>query len=1230
MKLKRVSFLVLSLAVTSTTALSISLWIVVVTALGQEPSSKPTISVSSIYSADYSARFAVDGRPSTRWASENHDQGDLILDFGRVYDVNKVAIVWESAYAAEYKIELAGENKKWTTLRHVKNGKGGTDTFENLKSKGRYLRIQCKRYGPHSLWSIWEIEFDNPEISTALKQAAEVGHKKKKRAPSARGFTPYSIGDRVPRYTVREPSADGFSPVWEIGTRDSSSVEFALAPDRYEDFLKQDFGWENRFYLIGYHHPKNDFPYALPGASSTWGGTWGTSGWRTHVLNILFGIKEKPAPAQWKLQVALTGNDPAEDTLFKVTVNGHSWKEVIPRGEGSLTSPDNQQPRLMEFPVEADMLRDRGNEINLAILRGSWVTFDAVSLQCSEKVALVTPEKAFVRSVVPADYELKSGERVQPLLVHVEHLDAEPELSVLLDGKKVFEAVIEADNYVFEVPMPAVPKARSASYEIRLDGETLETGTVERSPRPLQTPADYVDTRMGTGHSRWMIAPGPWMPFSMVKLSPDNQNGGWQAGYEPSIENIGTFSHVHEWTLGGLGIMPTAGDLETQMGTEHRPEDGYRSEIDKASEKAPLGHYEVMLTDHNIKAELTATTRCGFQRYTFSGNNQSRVMVDLKIPAENNYRIQEVEIRKVNEHRIEGASRHIAGAWSGSQQDYTVHFVVEFDRPMVKFGIWENGQVHDVESLERPGALAVGAFAEFDTSEERVVQVRSGISFVSIENAALNLKTEIATPFDWSFEAVKNNQKKVWNDLLGRLDISSSDRREKVRFYSNLYRAICSRNIFSDVNGQWTDSTEMTRQLPEAGDVVLGCDAFWNTFWNLNQLWNLATPEWSNQWVRSQLAMYRANGWLAKGPAGMEYIPVMVAEHEIPLIVGAYQMGIRDYDVDTAFEAVVKMQTSPPERVGGGLAGNRDLEAYLAHGYVPHDKGKFSNSMEYSYDDWTVGQFARALGREAEAKQFGERGYWWKNVMDQETGYARLKDSKGAWKENFDPIRDGANHEYTEGSAWQLTYFVPQDVPALIETIGRARFLERLERGFAQSETFRFNAPRDQYWDYPVVQGNQQAMHFAYLFNWAGKPWLTQKWSRSIMDRYYGHGVSNAYLGDEDQGQMSAWFVMSAIGLYQTDGGCRVDPVYEIASPLYERIAIDLGQRYGRGKTFTIEARDVSRNNKYIQSATLNGKTLDTFWFPASELLKGGELVLQMGPEPNRDWAAGIEKAPRP
>lgn len=260
------------------------------------------------------------------------------------------------------------------------------------------------------------------------------------------------------------------------------------------------------------------------------------------------------------------------------------------------------------------------------------------------------------------------------------------------------------------------------------------------------------------------------------------------------------------------------------------------------------------------------------------------------------------------------------------------------------------------------------------------------------------------------------------------------------------------------------------------------------------------------------------------------------------------------------------------------------------------------------------------LGKQDEYQVFSERGTWWKNAFNPANGYAQLRNSNGEFVEPFDPFQSGRNHHYVEGNAWQLSYFVPQNVPELARTIGTETFVDRLAWGFGASEPWRFNAPNDQYWDYPVVQGNQQSMHFAFLFNWVGHPWLTQRWSRSILDKYYGVGIANAYLGDEDQGQMSAWFIMASIGLFQTDGGCSTHPVYEIASPLYEKIVIDLGKRYNRGKQFVIEARNVSRHNKYVQGATLNGKKLDNFWFPASDLLKGGKLVLIMGDAPNKTW----------
>lgn len=1019
--------------------------------------------------------------------------------------------------------------------------------------------------------------------------------------------------------------------IWQIGINDNSAAEFALAPGDYKEFLDHDFGWEDRFYLVGKSNPKNDFPYLLPGPDDRWGGTSGTAGIRTHVLNVLFRMKSVPETGDWKLIIDLLDTQKDRPPYFKVTVNNKSWKYILPNGGGdeSLTGNyDKIRRHTIQIPLDAGLIKKGGNEINLTNLEGSWLIFDDIRLEGPGN-AKVDEEigQAYLRGVKVADYQLPETSS-QPLLVDLEHLSGSPRVEVKVDGTKILEQILEQGRYVLEAPMPVVTSQKKSRFTIWIDGREIEKGSVVRSPQREMTVADYIDTRMGTAHSRWMIAPGAWMPFSMVKLSPDNQNPRWQAGYQPSFESIGTFSHIHEWTMGGLGIMPVNGPLKTNIGDQSifkKDTLSYRSSIDKQSEAAKVGYYKADLTDYNIKAELTSTTRCGFQRYSYPKGTDSRVMIDLKIPAEYIYNILDAKITKVSNRRIEGYSKQqTKGVWTeGVNQDYIVYFVIEFDRDIVNFGGWVNGETVNKDELYAENPEMMGCFAEFDTRQNQIVQVRSGISYVDVEGASKNLNEEITKPFDWNFDAVRDSHRQAWNDILSRIDIQSNDQREKQRFYTNMYRAYC-RNTFSDVDGRWVDATESIQRFDDpVNEVALGCDAFWNTFWNLNQLWNLITPEWSSKWVKSQLAMFDANGMLAKGPAGMEYIPVMVAEHEIPLLVGAYQMGIRDYDVEKMYRAITKMQTTLPQKIGDGLAGNRDIEAYLKYKFVPADKGRFSNTLEYSFDDWTVSQLAKALNKKKDYTYFADRGTWWKNAIDTETGFARMRYSNGEWEKDFDPFKSGANKHYVEGNAWQLTFFVPQDVKVLANIIGKDEFIKRLTWGFENSEPWRYNAPGDQYWDYPVVQGNQQSMHFAFLFNWVGQPWQTQKWSRSIIDRYYGHEVANAYLGDEDQGQMSAWFVMAALGLFQTDGGCSVEPVYEIGSPLFEKAVINLGEKFGRGNRFEIIANDASRLNKYIQSAVLNGKPLLDFKFPAKDLLSGGTLELQMGPEPKKNW--GVE-----
>ena len=1023
--------------------------------------------------------------------------------------------------------------------------------------------------------------------------------------------------------------------VWQIGQKDGTGNEFALAPGGYKDFLKNDFGWENNYFLVGWSDAKKAFPYVLPGVSDRWAGSGKYAGRRTQQVNIIFDIAKKGTGGAWTLFIDFADSQNLECLLLKVTVNGKSRKMLLPKGGGdaSIVKGDfsKAKPFMAKFDLADGEIVEGANEIKITSIEGSWAIFDDVRLEGPKDAVMRRVHKgAYVRSVRVGDY-LIPGTGKQPLLVDVEHLDGAPVVRVEIDGKTALERRVEVGAYSLEAPMDVAVAGRPscrAKYRVMVDGECVREGTVVCTPQRDAGVAGYVDTRMGTAHSRWMLAPGPWTPFSMVKLSPDNEGvpgkGVFQGGYDASIESVGCFSHIHEWTMTGLGTMPTTGPLKIKMGDGSEINghvNGYRSYIDKSSEVCKAGYYAVKLTDHDILAELTATDRCGFQRYTYPAGKTPRVMIDLLTPCEYSYRLLGCDVRQKGPRRIEGFSKHDGPRIKGADQFYTIHFVIEFDRDIAKFGGWENDALWTGSAHSAQDPKFFGCYVEFKPAVGKtVVQMRSGISFVDLAGAANNLKYEVEEPFGWSFAKVRAANEATWNDLLGRVKISSADRLEKKRFYTNLYRSFC-RNTFNDVDGRWNDPLGMVRKLDDPDARTMGCDAFWNTFWNLNQVWNLVGPEWSARWVKSQMALYEAGGWLGKGPAGMRYIPIMVAEHEIPQMVSAWQMGIRVYDPKKLLAAFVKMQTTLPQKVGRGVAGNENLEVYLKYHYVPCDKARFfSDSMEYSFDDWTVGQFAKAIGDEAAYKTFADRGTWWKNVVNPETGFCHRRNSKGEWEKNLGPF---AGKGYVEGNPWQLSFFVPQDVPALVEIVGRKRFAERLTWGFEKSCPFRYNAPGEQYEKFPVVQGNQQSMHFAFLFNWAKEPWETQKWARSIMERFYGFGDSTAWLGDEDQGQMSAWFVMASLGLFQTDGGCRAEPIYEIASPLFEEATINLGGRFGRGDKFTIKAHNASRDNKYVQKVVFNGRPQNSFIIDAREVLKGGTLELWMGSEPNKQWGCG-------
>jgi len=760
-------------------------------------------------------------------------------------------------------------------------------------------------------------------------------------------------------------------------------------------------------------------------------------------------------------------------------------------------------------------------------------------------------------------------------------------------------------------------------------GDPLRAGAMDTGRQPVDDVNPFIGTT-GPG-LRWMLFPGAAMPFGMVKLSPDNKArsdgaGSGRAGYDYKIPTILGFSHIHSWTMGGLLTMPATGPLKILQGPESGSPESFRSRFRHETETASPGYYAVTLDDYNVRAELTSTTRAGFQRYTFPKADQARILLVLNVPGEYDMVVNNAVIRRVSSTEIEGESEQANNAIYTFQQ-YKLHFVVRFSKPFDSMGGWVEANITP-DAKEIAGQGDVGAFVNYRTAEGEVIHVKTGISYVSIEQARLNLDTEL-NRFGWDFDAVRENARDTWNNLLKKIEVEGGSDTDRIKFYTNLYRSFVARTIFSDVNGKYVDPTGRVRQIKDPESPMMGCDAFWNSFWNLNQLWGLATPEILNQWVKSELQLYEDGGWLSRGPAGLRYSGVMLAEHEIALLVGAWQKGIRNFDGGKAYAAIRYMQTTPGKsyypnvhsgRWVDGWVGMKALPPYRDLGYVPVEDGQVSWTLEYAYDDWCTAQMARALGKMSDYQYFSKRAQNYRNAWDPSVGYFRPKHRDGKWVEDMPPDNSPLDHKYyTEGTAWQYSFWVPHDVKGLIGLMGKEEFVRRLNQGFEDS--------RPDFARGYIDVGNEPNMEAPWLFNFAGAPWLTQKWTREVMAHSYSAEPAG-YTGDEDQGQMGSYFVMMAMGLFEMDGGCSQKPIYEIGSPLFSRIVVHLDKKYYPGRQFVIEVKNNSPENVYIQSATMNGEPLDKPWIYHSDAVKGATLVMTMGPEPNTNWGSAPEAAP--
>jgi predicted alpha-1,2-mannosidase len=711
----------------------------------------------------------------------------------------------------------------------------------------------------------------------------------------------------------------------------------------------------------------------------------------------------------------------------------------------------------------------------------------------------------------------------------------------------------------------------------------------------------FVDPFIGTG-GHGHTYPGASLPFGMVQLSPDTRLTGWDgcSGYHISDNVIYGFSHTH---LSGTGVsdygdillMPTVGSLKLGRGSTKDPESGYCSRFLHETEEASPGYYKVYLEDYGISVELTCTERVGFHKYTFPQGDESHIIFDLT----HRDKVLESRIRIVGDSQVEGMRR--SRQWA---QDQHVYFVARFSKPFKSFGISKDEKI--TRELREVTGEDLKAFVQYSTKNNETIFVKVGISAVSIDGARKNLETEAP---GWNFPRVARAADREWNQALSKIQVEGGTEEQSTIFYTALYHSLLNPNVYMDVDGQYRG---MDLDVHRAEDFVnYTVFSLWDTYRATHPLFTIIEPERTVDFIKTFLAQYEHGGKLPIWELAANYTGCMIGYHAIPVIADAYMKGIRAYDVKKAFEAM--KHSADLDHLG--------LEYYKSLGYIPAGKESesVSKTLEYAYDDWCIAQMAKDLGQEEDFKRFIQRAQYYKNVFDPDSGFMRAK-MNGSWFFPFDPAE--VNFNYTEANSWQYSFYVPQDIYGLIGLMGgKEKFVERLDGLFvADSQTPGRRQPDITGLIGQYAHGNEPSHHMAYLYNYTNQPWRTQERVREIMVKLYS-AQPDGLCGNEDCGQMSSWYVLSALGFYPV---CPGDGQYVIGTPLFPKAMIDLGE----GKKFIIKANNDPMRNIYIQSATLNGKPYRKSYMLHRDVLAGGELVLEMGSEPGREWGSQDEDIP--
>jgi predicted alpha-1,2-mannosidase len=726
----------------------------------------------------------------------------------------------------------------------------------------------------------------------------------------------------------------------------------------------------------------------------------------------------------------------------------------------------------------------------------------------------------------------------------------------------------------------------------------------------------FVKIAIGTG-GHGHTYPGATVPFGAVQLSPDTYNKGWDwcSGYHYSDDSIMGFSHTH---LSGTGVgdmldfllMPGTGPAKIVSGTRDHPEEGYRSEFRHADEIAEPGYYSVILRDYDIRAELTATERAGIHKYTFPLSADSHFVLDLVHaygPASG--MIQWSELKAKNNDTLLGG-RSTAG-WAAGRQ---IYFAMKFSKPFRNFEIYSEDSGLGPARDEAKGDH-LKCVIRYQTSPGEVIFVKTGISGVSAEGALKNVEAEIP---DWDFDGVRRAARRAWQRELSRIRIETSNQKHKEIFYTALYHLMLAPTLFDDVDGQYRGMDGQVHQLP-SGLHNYSTFSLWDTYRAAHPLYTLFQPHRVPDLVNCLIRM--AN----ESPAGMPVWPLQ--GKETGTMTGYHSAAVIAEASVKKFPGLELTKAYPPMKKRAMVDDYRGLALYRKLGYIPADKEEesVSKTMEYVYDDWAVAHVAQAFGAQDDARALFERSKNYRNLFDSKLRFIRARLANGEWAEPFDPRGMGHSkqwRDYTEANSWETTFAIQHDPKGYIELFGgREAFVQKLDELFNTSSELPPDAPPDiaglvgQY-----AHGNEPCHHIAYLYSYAGAPYKTQERVRSLLETMYNN-QPDGLAGNEDCGQMSAWYVISAMGFY------AVDPVsgnYVFGSPLFDRTEVELDD----GKRLVLRAKRTSAEDKYIQSIEFNGAPYLKLWCRHADIANGAEIVFNMGSLPNKQFGSASDGAP--